>query len=301
MRRAIVVGVTLLTLAAASASDARVSAQQAGLPATVHDGGCNDSGAVVAELVAPSTPAGPRSGPTAALDTATSFTTISASIPSLLAADHSIVVDDGDGKPIACGEVGGVVADDGSLVVGLRDVKDSGVTGIAYLAPSGNGSGVSLFVAGRDLDPFLAAPAATPPASGSASGPTPTPTLDEQIAAYPPLADVRELAIRPGGMIGQKVAFSGTIKTIHVASPGKEFALGDDNPQPFQVQMQVEVPAPDGTSEYVFVGYNGDTTGMYEGTGVSVYGKVVGTQTFTNALGGGVTQPLVAADIVTTP
>ena len=102
-------------------------------------------------------------------------------------------------------------------------------------------------------------------------------------------------------MIGQKVALSGTIQTIHVASAGKGFMLGDDNPQPFEVQMQVEVPAPDGSTEYVFVGYDGDTTGMFKDTAISVYGTVVGTQTFTNALGGGVTQPMVAADIITVP
>ena len=99
--------------------------------------------------------------------------------------------------PVACGEVGGIVADDGSLVVGLRAVNDSGVTGIAYLAPSANGAGLSLFVAARDLDSFLAAASATPPAGAAAAGPTPTPTLDEQIGAYPPFYDVRELAIRP--------------------------------------------------------------------------------------------------------
>lgn len=74
--------------------------------------------------------------------------------------------------------------------------------------------------------------------------------------------------------------------------------LGDTNEQPYGVQMQVTVPAPDGTTEVVFVGYDGDTTGMFEGTWVTVYATVVDYQTFENRLGGGVTQPLVAAEYV---
>ncbi|HET7092876.1 MAG TPA: hypothetical protein VFI22_05340 [Thermomicrobiales bacterium] len=301
MRRGFVVGLALAALIGADVACGSVAlAQQAGMPAVIHDGRCDDLGAVTADLTAPAPPAGPRSGPTAALETATSFTTISASIPSLLAGEHAVVVDNGDGDPVACGEIGGVVADDGSLVVGLRDVNDSGVAGIAYLAPSADGAGVSLFVAAPDLDPLLEA-GATPPAEAEAAGPTPTPTLDEQIAAYPPLADVRELAIRPGNMVGQKITFSGTIKTIRVADPGKVFMLGNDAPAGYGVALQVAVAAPDGTNEWVFVGYDGDTTGMFEGTWVSVYGTVVGTESGTNAFGGSITQPLVAADIVTTP
>jgi hypothetical protein len=37
---------------------------------------------------------------------------------------------------------------------------------------------------------------------------------------------------------------------------------------------------------------------MFEGTWVTVYGTVEGTQSFTNTLGGDVTQPLVIADII---
>jgi len=37
---------------------------------------------------------------------------------------------------------------------------------------------------------------------------------------------------------------------------------------------------------------------MFEGTGVTVYGTVIGTNSGTNAMGGTVIQPLVKADIV---
>ena len=130
--------------------------------------------------------------------------------------------------------------------------------------------------------------------------PTPTPTLsaDQLLSQYQPLADVRDLAIRPWTMYGQKIVFSGTILSIHVASPGEYFPLGDSDPQPFNSAIQVTVVAPDGSTEVVFVGYNGDTSGMYEDSYVTVYGVPIDTQSFTNTLGGGVTQPLVAADLV---
>lgn len=128
--------------------------------------------------------------------------------------------------------------------------------------------------------------------------PTEPPTIDEAVAEYPPLVDVRELAIRPGELFGDRIAFSGTVLTIRVATPGQAFGLGDTDERGYTVQMQVDVIAPDGTAETVFVGYNGDTTGFFEGSFVSVFGTVVDTQTFENAIGGGVTQPLVDAALI---
>jgi len=128
--------------------------------------------------------------------------------------------------------------------------------------------------------------------------PTPTPTAEERKAAYVPLADVRELAIRPGGFIGDEIAFSGTILTIQVATPGKVFVVGDNDPQAAEAIFQVQVPTPDGSIETVFVGYDGETTGIFEGTFVTVYGTVIGTQTGTNAFGGTITQPLIIAEFV---
>ena len=126
----------------------------------------------------------------------------------------------------------------------------------------------------------------------------PTPSAVDIAASYPVLADVRELAIRPGSMLGDRIAFSGTVRTINVASPGRVFVMGDLEPHEFESQLQVDVLAPDGTTEYVFVGYNGDSAGIYEGSWVTVYGTVVGTQSFENAMGGGVTQPLVDAELI---
>jgi hypothetical protein len=126
----------------------------------------------------------------------------------------------------------------------------------------------------------------------------PTPTFDEIVANYPPIPDIRELSIRPGNLIGEQIAFSGTVLTINVAAPGRVFVLGDDDPAEYAAQLQIQVPAPDGSTEAIFIGYDGDTEGIFEGSYVTVYGTVVGTQSFENTLGGGVTQPLVDAELV---
>jgi hypothetical protein len=128
--------------------------------------------------------------------------------------------------------------------------------------------------------------------------PVPTQTPAEQRASYPVLPDVRELAIRPGNLMGDKVAFTGEIFTIQVATPGDVFLLGDSDLVTGSAAMQIWVTAPDGTREAVFVAYDGDTAGMFEGTWVTVYGTVAGTQSGTNLMGGEISQPLVEADII---
>lgn len=128
--------------------------------------------------------------------------------------------------------------------------------------------------------------------------PSPTADAAEVRGEYPVLSDVREIAIRPGSYIGDKVQFTGRIFNIQVASAGQIATLGDQRTYQVPVVMQVYVVAPDGSEEAVFIGYDGDTTGMFEDTYVSIYGTVVGTQSGTNGFGGGITQPLVIADII---
>ena len=264
--------------------------------ADIRAGNCDDPPADVVTSLAPAAlPSGDVIGAAAGQTAATSFLTVPFSIPAFTGADHIVTITSGD-EIAACGAIGGTVNDAGALVIVVPEAGSSDVSGIAYFGPNAADPGqtdVSLFIAGEP------APSANEqPVAPQGSGPTPTPTFEEQVADYVPLADVRELAIRPGGLYGDKIIFSGTIQTIMVASEGRAFALGDDDPQPYEVQMQVQVPAPDGTSEYVFVGYNGDTTGMFEGTWVTIYATVVDTQSFENTLGGGVTQPLVDAEFV---
>lgn len=128
--------------------------------------------------------------------------------------------------------------------------------------------------------------------------PTPTPNPEEIKAQHTVLVDVRELATRPGSMLRDKIAFSGEVFTIQVATPGNLFTLGDNDSRGAEAALQIYVTARDGYREAVFVGYNGDTSGIFEGTWVTVYGSVVGTESGTNRLGGVVTQPFVMAEII---
>jgi hypothetical protein len=117
-------------------------------------------------------------------------------------------------------------------------------------------------------------------------------------AQYPALADVREIVARLGDHKGEKMSFGGTLLSIHVAGKGRIYEIGDGDDHDVRAQMQVTVDTPVGGTETIFVGYDGDTAGMFEDTEVIVYGTLVGTETFENAFGGKISQPLVIADLV---
>lgn len=126
----------------------------------------------------------------------------------------------------------------------------------------------------------------------------PNPLTEEMRLAQYQAADIRDVDIRPGDLLGQKVTFSGSVLSIHVASPGRVLVLGDSNPQDYKALIQVTVTAVDGSRVTVCVGYDGDTSGIYEDTWITVYGTVVDVLSFTNGFGGDVTQTLIAGDQV---
>jgi hypothetical protein len=118
--------------------------------------------------------------------------------------------------------------------------------------------------------------------------PTPVPTTAPEPTAapsltdiYPPVLDVRELAIGRGYSEGDPLSISGTVQTI--------FVDGD------YTQLQISVAAPDGSDEWVIIGYGEDSSGIFEGTWVTVYGNYFGKECFTNTLGGEVCQPAILA------
>ena len=128
--------------------------------------------------------------------------------------------------------------------------------------------------------------------------PTPTPGAAGVRAEYPVIPDIRELSIRPGNFIGDQVSFSGQIFNINVAPPGRVFLLGEDQSIEVAAEIQVDVVGPDGVEQPVLIGYDGDTTGMFEGTYITVYGTVEGVEFFMNAFGAEISNPLVIADII---
>jgi endonuclease YncB( thermonuclease family) len=126
----------------------------------------------------------------------------------------------------------------------------------------------------------------------------PNPQTPEQIKAQYESVDLRDVSIRPSNYFGRKITFYGSVLSIQVAPPGRGFNVGDTDPEFFSTFMQVQGVAIDGSIQTIVVGYNGDTSGIFEGSYVSVYGTVYDTDSGTNLFGGTVTQPAVNAEIV---
>ena len=111
-------------------------------------------------LGSPAVAVGDREGSAIALAVAVSFSTVDVSLDTLLGSEHAVVIRVPDGSAgaesiLACGEIGGARQLDGTLAVGLRDAGQSGVSGVAYLAPlpeNPDQTGVSLFVVSEPAD-----------------------------------------------------------------------------------------------------------------------------------------------------
>ena len=139
-----------------------------GRSAAVFEGACpiddGEPADVIAELTAPAAPAGEPVGQAGAVVAETSFTTIPLSLDELLAGDYAIGVGslgEDDPRLVACGEVGGILDGNGSLAIGLREIGDSGFTGIAFLAPAAGDPSQT------DVSVFLAAGLAENDAAGT--------------------------------------------------------------------------------------------------------------------------------------
>ena len=125
-------------------------------PAHIHSGTCASLGDVVYPLsdVAPEAPADAATpaamvGAESALPVAVSVTTVNAPLADIVAGGHAINVHlsaDEIGSYVACGDVGGQIVDD-HLAIGLAELNDSGLSGIAVLTASGDQTEVSIYLA----------------------------------------------------------------------------------------------------------------------------------------------------------
>ena len=122
-------------------------------PLHIHRGGRTNLGRVgmpLTDLVpAVSDPVGQAELATTA---ESSYTNVPLALADILAAPHAINVHlsaDQIGTYIACGEIGGAVDPTGAVIIGLREVNNSGFTGIAFLQPGLDGlsTDVSVFIA----------------------------------------------------------------------------------------------------------------------------------------------------------
>jgi hypothetical protein len=123
-------------------------------PAHIHTGTCDEVGEVVGPLTdLGGAIGGDRVGQARrAIPAQSSFTSVPLTLDAILGADHVVNVHlsaEEIDTYIACGEIGGRLSPEGAVIIGLRELNDSGFTGIAYLAPGADGAStdVSVFVA----------------------------------------------------------------------------------------------------------------------------------------------------------
>jgi hypothetical protein len=149
-------------------------------PAEIVSGSCESSGEAIAALTALTTTEGEAQGQGTAIEAERSYTSIPIAIEAIQSGQTSVRVllaPEALETEVACGEVGGVPSEGGSLVVKLSPRNDSGFTGIAFLSPEDVGAtGVSVFLAGtRTVAETRELAAATPDAAlEPLVAPTPT-------------------------------------------------------------------------------------------------------------------------------
>jgi plastocyanin len=192
--RASRVGITILTTCLAFGGSflggAGGQAQEASppRPSHIHNGDCDEPGEVVQPLNALTVPAGDVSGNSDAVIAEAAFTSIPQTLDELLAKDHALKVHlsaDQIQIYLACGDIGGAADADGALIVGMKELDDSGYAGIAYLVPAADGStSVSVMIAQVVGDETGGAGAAEQAAGQG------TPAATDATAASPELVDV---------------------------------------------------------------------------------------------------------------
>jgi hypothetical protein len=149
-------------------------------PVEIVSGTCEAPGETIAALTPLATPEGEAQGQGTAIEAERSYTSVPIAIESLLQGQASVRVlisSEGLETEIACGEIGGVLSEGGSLVVKLSPRDGSGFSGIAFLAAEDLGvTGASIFLAGeRTVAETRELAAATPEAAlEPLVAPTPT-------------------------------------------------------------------------------------------------------------------------------
>jgi hypothetical protein len=120
-------------------------------PSHIHSGGCDELGPVVQPLTFLSVPEGEVLGSGDAVIAEAAFTNIAQPLDEFLAEEHALKVHLSREQIeiyLACGDIGGTVDANGALIVGMKELDDSGYAGIAYLAPGpAGGTDISVMIA----------------------------------------------------------------------------------------------------------------------------------------------------------
>jgi uncharacterized cupredoxin-like copper-binding protein len=157
-------------------------------PSHIHSGDCDELGEVIQPLNSLTVPVGAVSGNSDAVVAEAAFTSIPQPLDQLLAEDHALKVHlsaDQIQTYLACGDIGGAADADGALIVGMKELDDSGYAGIAYLVPAADGStSISVMIAQVVGDETGAAGTEEPAAIPG------TPAATDATTASPELVDV---------------------------------------------------------------------------------------------------------------
>jgi hypothetical protein len=188
----------------------------AGRPIQVQAGTCNDlADRPRFQLNDLTTPEAIVQGSERATVSEASYTAINVSFNELLSSDYSITVrksHESNRSLVACGEIGGPIRSDGSVVVGLRELANSGLTGVAYLVGDPNNADrtrVSVFLAPglAEEDPTLK------PTSAEAL------VIDSRVDNGP---------VAPESQSGYEIKIFGSGRAeIEITPPGASDALGN--------------------------------------------------------------------------
>lgn len=160
-------------------------------PADIRLGTCASLGDVVTPLDSLFVPTGETQGQGGATPVEQSVTTVPLLLDDILATGHAVAVHASSeqvGTPVACGEIGGALSEDGSLAIGLNAMNGSKISGAAYFAPTpeGDGTTVTLLLiderAGRRGDAAVGGgsePVAAEPAASAPAATNDTSTVDD--------------------------------------------------------------------------------------------------------------------------
>lgn len=227
-------GLLAVGIAPGSAQDATPSPDgTVGRPVVLRAGECDDPGDVVATLSDLTPFEGETVGQESAIVAESSYTNVPIA-PEEVQADDLVVnatLSADDDTPVACGEIGGPLSPNGTLIVGLREQNGSGITGVAYVSPGQDGAStdVSVFIAPNLGETGTgAADAEIGPAASPVAG------LDEETAQAPDeTVDVSlvewsvDLASQPtAGLIAFDARNDGTVRhSLAVEGEGTEARL----------------------------------------------------------------------------
>lgn len=204
-------------------------------PAAIVSGSCTEPGEPIATLTGLDTNEGEAQGQSTAIEAERSYTTVSVPIDDLLAGQTNVSVylsPDAPETAVACGDLGGVLSEGGSLVVKLSPRNESGFTGIAFLGSGDPGTtAVSVFLAGERTVAETRELAAATPSVALETIPEPTPTVEPvqvvDVALFEWLVEA-PAEIR-AGKINLVVTNEGTEPhSLTIESGGTEVASLDD-------------------------------------------------------------------------